>query len=331
MLQKEFRVTADEVAEWQATEVMAGSMERIKKALRSLPYAGTDDVERGAAMIATIARRLHARRAHLTARDELLFIEDIYTSLVVIIEDAVNQHRSQRSGREFLHTLNIARHLKHPRNLATLEVIGEWGGSDSPALKQLAAELIDQVTHMAEARPGTLLENRIVEHSVHLLGRLGDKEIPERLRFLSKLGDPYIDRACLLVSSVDARQFDAERVITEILNDSAVGRALVEFERVHFGDAAIEADGSYRLASKRGMATVSMLATEVLSRQYAKRDPIRKAQLFRLLSEGYGHEELSAGARMLLRSLLEVMSGDIDDCRVNRLLAHSIENYVLRS
>ena len=136
---------------------------------------------------------------------------------------------------------------------------------------------------MASRRRGARpREHRMTESAIHILSRFGDKDAVGRLEFAARSGDPFIRRAYVVARTL---QGDVDTMLAHMLDEDEVGRALVEFERVHdFFDALVNlGDGTYDLRSRRAAGAINSIGGVLLTGNDPAKDETRKADLAKLI------------------------------------------------
>jgi hypothetical protein len=271
-----------ERARWHAARVADAAKAKMRNVLRDSRLATNRQTADFFAGMDTKFLAVHHTRPHSSLNDEYTHLRQLYLAAAGAVEMIA---RERRDG-GFLNSANVHRHTCHPVGLVTAHIVDAWSsaGLDS-ALARAARDVRRQIDHWSGVTPRNVAENRIVEHAIYLNGRFGKVDADDRLRRVARFGDPFIERAAMLASALHGDGGD-EMVVAAILRGAQPGKAIVDFERFHFGDEYLEDGGIYRSVSATAELAVRTLSLEHLGHVYPRRADIRKAQISMLLT-GY--------------------------------------------
>jgi hypothetical protein len=263
---------------------------------------------------------VHAHRAHDSFDSEYTF----FGQILVAARATVNALTSYARGNApFIDQSNFLQHVRHPANLLTTEILNfltsQRNGCQTLGL--FANDIVEEIREHAGRTPKSSAEERIFSYSVHLLRQFGDRETLPRLRFMSKKSDDLLTRAsCLVGAAFAGDEAATDKVVQELLTGTVMGRAIVEFERVHLNDAMSLRDGSIKFDTGRGAYTIGIHSTDMIGGKFPNRLRIRKLQVARLLEEGWCDVTSNGQLRQKLRELERFHHQNATEQRVDKKL-----------
>jgi len=264
-------------------------------------------------------------RPHLNLEHEVEHLFDLYVSAIRVCSLLFFHKRGDDyKGIEFITQENILRHLRYPTGVVTEKIIKAWQQGRFPeAFSDSFRLAIKNVIDTAEMRPRDLIENRMVEEAIHVGARLAIARPLELKRMVS--GDQFVQRASAISSLFSNQQPDLAPAVQAVLDDKPIGRAIVDFDRIHFGDGGIKKDGSYYVSETPMDRSILYAIAGAMDPGRPSGWPLRRVQLLKLLEKVGSAQGLEPGTRRLLRAArTELRLSDVTS-NVDRLLRTMLE------
>ncbi len=270
-------VTVVEEAKWNTARVVRDALGRIDRRLRTAGFP-TSEIAEFLSHLPRIAASIHKEHYHHSLPAELRYREDVVLSLETVTVDAT-AFLLPDEGDELLTEESIRRHLVHPANLAAVELFRTWDQARG-RFAEVVRRALETVLAASETRPRSVIETRIAEHAIHLRTRIEGGDATDLLAFANKAQDPFIKRAYFNATLAND---DVDRVIYHIDREDDLGRALVEFERVHYRDAPVDQKGNYGLSAQGASQAIDAMSGAILKARSPTRMDIQRAKLLKLL------------------------------------------------
>jgi hypothetical protein len=287
----------------------------IKKAGR--PDTVRTQLERA---IENAVLRTHKSRIHFCYEDELAYLVRAYNFASVILDRAL-QFFCQ-DGKSFLDESNVANFVRHPANLIIINLLDELWKTGSDDCVVIAEHINESMVLGSRLRDDSEAALRLREFSVTMRLRTGDKGMLSDLRPGRPGYQPYLERAFRLALPLLGRLEEAEPLVGAITRNDELGKALVNFERVHFGDAHIGRRCKYDLSRLGANNTIKGIGIALLGPNDPQRDSIRKAQIARLIEDGHLKDCDDATAKVICELIaIQIVE---NNTRVDRWLTKSL-------
>lgn len=292
-------ITANEYLLWETAHIIEHERSLwVPKRRSSTKYANHCVPIMGAAIEA-----VHTRRAHFDLRSELEYLEDCYLAggkILARVAAAIFDVNSSKGN--LIESDNLPLFVRHPFSLILVEFYSNLKPdtcSHCSAIAEYFKDSIDDITFHASHSAEKI---RLQEFGIHTSLRLNDQNALNKLETFSRSPDPFLQRAARNSAPLLGRVFDDEELLYHIREQTALGVAVCDFERIHYGDGFLDRS-EYKFGSNRASRAFEGVAMTLLGPNDPSRDDIRKAELVTYLLKGGFAFGLNAYSKALAKSV----------------------------
>lgn len=231
-----------------------------------------------ASAIEATALSIHLRRLHLNLRAEFEYLRSCYVAVARVVHYIISGLLKQRG--QFADGDNLQQLVRHPYSLIVAELIMQLGLKRGCDTCQRAHHYLNEsIQDIAFTTSSDVEAIRLKEYGIHILLRTGGADALNALSGMRKHSDPFVQRAYLLALPRLGYPDETMRLLSHIQKDTALGHAIVHFERLHYGDVFMDTRGNYRSEHKVAINAFKGVAMTLLGPNDPERDEVRKAEL----------------------------------------------------
>jgi hypothetical protein len=289
---------------WDAQFAAVSAEEDLCDALSLQADKRNIDADKVCSIALRIGHSSFDMRPHYTLDDVSFHFAEINAAIYRVVVRLLETHKSDD---RFFDVETVTQDSAYPTNVITAQAINEFAASGGP-LGEIAEVAIDDIRSHAEVdidRFDVQRSRRQRENAIHLGARLKDRKVMEVAASHSGDNDVYAQRSKHMAALMYGGHKDPEflpDVMKSALRDHAKLRdAIVDYERLHFGDLRLGADGSIDPNSNAVKSALKLLMTELLNPDitYLHRRDLRKGQVLHMLSNGDREDIAHTGTQFL--------------------------------